>query len=199
MKVELHLHTSRYSGCAVNSPSEMMRRLIEAGYEAVCITEHDAVWGDDELDDLRALFPEIMIFGGLELSLSMQHLLIIDTTDPSFLSMTNEAEVLTMAAAAGKLTILAHPFRWEGGADMLRRGRLPDAIETFTNNQKGGAAEYATEAARKLAIAAVNAGDVHSLSMIDKFWIETAGPVERASDIRDAISQGAYRNCSRQE
>ena len=41
MKVELHLHTSRYSLCAVDSPAQMMLRYIDAGYQAVYITEHE--------------------------------------------------------------------------------------------------------------------------------------------------------------
>ncbi len=48
MKVELHLHTTRYSGCAVATGGELMERMVEIGYEAVFITEHDAVWSDGE-------------------------------------------------------------------------------------------------------------------------------------------------------
>ena len=58
MKVELHLHTSRYSACAVCRPAEMMNGLIARGYEAVYITEHDAVWETAELNDLRRQFPQ---------------------------------------------------------------------------------------------------------------------------------------------
>jgi predicted metal-dependent phosphoesterase TrpH len=195
MKVELHLHTSRYSGCAVNTPSEMMRRLIEAGYDAVCITEHDAVWGADELADLRSLFPELRIFGGVELSLGMQHLLVLGTTDPHYLEITDEAEVLESAARADLPTVLAHPFRWGGGAGMLERGLRPDAIEHFTSNHFDVSADLAADTGGRLGVALVNAGDVHAVEMIDQFWIETDSPVAKASDLRRIILQGAYRNC----
>lgn len=62
MKVELHLHTNRYSGCSVNSPEQLVERLIRTGYEAVFITEHSAVWGDDELAELQGHFGQIRIF-----------------------------------------------------------------------------------------------------------------------------------------
>ena len=69
MKVELHLHTSRYSGCATATPAELMRKLIETGYQAVYITEHDAVWREEEIARLQEDFPAIRIFPGVELSL----------------------------------------------------------------------------------------------------------------------------------
>ena len=52
MKVELHLHTNRYSPCAGNSPQDMMVALITAGYDTVFITEHEVVWPDKELASL---------------------------------------------------------------------------------------------------------------------------------------------------
>lgn len=196
MKVELHLHTNRYSGCAANTPSEMMQRLIETGYGAVFITEHNAIWCEDELTDLRGMFPEIRIFGGVELSIRAQHLLVLGATDPRYLGMTDEAEVLDAAREAGFPTILAHPFRWDGGADMLGKNLLPDAIEHLTCNQHDFPADLAVHATERGHLPLVNAGDVHSIRMIDKFWIETISPVEDRRDIRRIIVEGTYRNCS---
>ena len=81
MKVELHLHTSRYSGCSTATPAALMRKLVEAGYEAVYITEHDAVWPEREIARLQEDFPAIRIFAGVELSLGtdvmpLEHLLV---------------------------------------------------------------------------------------------------------------------------
>ena len=56
MKVELHLHTNRFSGCAKHTPDELMVRLIQAGYQVVYLTEHDRVWPSDALADLQASF-----------------------------------------------------------------------------------------------------------------------------------------------
>lgn len=198
MKVELHLHTSRYSACAVNTPREMISRLIETGYEAVYITEHDAVWSKEELDQLQAEFPDIRIFGGIERTLGSNHLLILPTTSTDYLAMNDPAEVLAFARREGHLTILAHPFRWEGGADMLERDLLPDAIEHCTCNQDDQTAcDTAARAAKELNLPLVNSGDTHSLDFIDKYWIETLRPLDRADDISKIILDGAYKNHSR--
>lgn len=203
MKVELHLHTSRYSACAVSAPGELMRGLLAAGYGAVYITEHDAVWGDRELAKLRAEFPQIRIFPGVELSIgelwSFQHLLVLGTNDPAYLGLARSARpdirgILDKAAEAGHLTVLAHPCRWEGSDDMILRGLLPDALEFRTCNHDGLPAEMARRAGERLHLPVVNAGDVHSLEMVGCFWIETAGPLERPEDIRRVVLAGEYQN-----
>ena len=101
MKVELHLHTRRYSGCATATPAEMMRTLIAAGYEAVYITEHDAVWSAAEIAELQEAFPPIRIFPGVELSVGtgvmpLQHLLVLGTTDPDLLAVRDAGRVLAI-------------------------------------------------------------------------------------------------------
>jgi predicted metal-dependent phosphoesterase TrpH len=197
MKVELHLHTSRYSLCASAQPNELMLWLMAAGYGAVYITEHHAVWREQELAELRQTFPKLGIFPGVELDLTdspLQHLLVLGTTDPSYLSVSDPAAVLDKARAEGHLTVLAHPYRWEGAAQILDDGLLPDAIECRTCNHDFASAAAARARAEQLGLPSVNAGDVHSLEMIGRFWIETSRPVRRAEDIRQIIVDRAYEN-----
>jgi predicted metal-dependent phosphoesterase TrpH len=197
MKVELHLHTKRYSLCAIHTPREMMRRLIKRGYDAVFVTDHDAVWSDWDLADQREQFPQIRIFPGLEKTLGRHHLLILGTNDPEYLRMERAPDVLAKARAEGCLTVLAHPFRWEGGAELLEQAPLPDALEYRTFNQDGEAAEMAMDAAKRLGLPTVNAGDAHSVDMIGRFWIETERPLSEATDIRPIVLEGAYASHAR--
>jgi hypothetical protein len=201
MKVELHLHTSRYSACATATPAELMEALIAAGYEAVFITEHDATWSQWELEQLQGEHPNIRIFAGVELSLprgSFQHLLVLGTCDRQYLSWCDDpAALLDKARREGCLTALAHPFRWEESSRMLGQGLRPDAIELRTCNHDGAAAERAIRTARDVGLKCVNAGDVHGLDVIGCFWIETDRPLKSAQDIRSIVLEGAYRNCSR--
>ncbi len=200
MKVELHLHTSRYSACAANPPEALMRALIQGGYEAVYITEHDAVWLTDELAELQAKFPEIRIFPGVELTITSHHLLVLGTNDWSYLDYEDDpSSVLSKAREEGHATILAHPFRYEGGAMMLGHGLRPDAIELRSNNHGRSQAEHARAAAGALRIPTVNAGDVHALDGIGKYWIETTRPLQGPDDIRAIITRHLYRNRIRED
>ena len=200
MKVELHLHTSRYSGCAEAGPAELMAALTEAAYEAVFLTEHDRVWPDPEIQSLQRQFPAIRIFPGLERTICddpLQHLLVLGTNDPEYLATSDAAEIILKARAAGHLTVLAHPFRWDGGDEILWGQILPDAVEYHTPHQEGAQARAALAAAAERGVPAVNGGDVHALSFVNRCWVQTAQPVREADDIRRIVLAGEYANCAR--
>lgn len=197
MKIELHLHTSKYSECSCNSPQEMMAKLIDNGYDAVYITEHNTVWPQDELNQLQSEFPQIKIFPGIEIttgSMASQHLVVLGTNDPKYSKMSRASEVLENALADGHLTILAHPYRFKGGCEMLDDNLLPDAIEFYTGNHGLEFAIQSLNTAGKLSLPLTNAGDVHALDMIGKFWLETDQPLTTADDIREIIKSGNYTN-----
>ena len=197
MKVELHLHTSRYSGCAILTAEQAMWKLTECGYDAVYITEHDAVWEDRELAELRADFPRMLIFPGLERSLGSNgttHLLVLGTNDPDYLAMRSAPEIIARARDEGHLTVLAHPFRWQGGEKALDCAMLPDAIEYRTCNHGTEGARTAERIGPSLNLPLVNAGDVHALGFVDRFWIDTDRDLGAPDDIRRIILDGAYLN-----
>ena len=198
MKVELHLHTMRYSACSIATPFDLMARLIQAGYGAVFITEHDRMWADWEIAHLQGHFPDIRIFPGVELSigpLGTTHLLVLGTCDTAYLRLRDMAEVLAKARQENHLTVLAHPFRWEGTAEVLRAGLLPDALEYRSSNHNQRHAEESEQAATEYRLRLVNAGDVHSLEMIGQCWISTDELLTQPTDIRDVVLAGAYANC----
>ncbi len=134
MKVELHAHTIRHSPCAILTASDLLMSLIEHEYDAVYITEHDALWPEEDLDYLRKKFPWMRIFGGLERTVDGCHVLVLGTSDTKYLQMTDAQSVIAAARADGHLTVLAHPFRWEGAEKLLAAGVLPDALEWRTPN-----------------------------------------------------------------
>lgn len=196
MKIELHCHTCRYSSCAVDTPHAMMEALVRGGYDAVFITEHDAIWTDWEIADLQRDFPQIRIFPGVELSMgaASEHMVVLGCGDRRLLELKDPRKVVDFARANDCLVVLAHPYRWKGGDSMLTAGIMPDAIEYRTCNQDTAAAQIAMEAGTRLDVPLVNASDAHSVDMVNRFWVETASPVESASDVRRLIIEKAYRN-----
>jgi len=197
MKVELHLHTMRYSGCAVATPAELMAELIRLEYGAVFITEHDAVWDQWELDNLRRDFSGISIFPGMELSIETgEHLLVLGSNDRGYLQLRDGQKIIERARGEGHLTVLAHPYRWDKSAGLLQGSLLPDAMEFRTNNHDAVGGAKAQAAAERLGMPLVNAGDTHSLSMLNHHWIQTRQSVITGDDIRQIVLKGQYENCS---
>ena len=202
MKVELHCHTAPFSGCSANTAEEMLTALIAAGYGAAFLTEHNHVWPEDELADLQAAFPQIRLFGGVELadSIAAQHLLVLGTTDATYIDLARASrweDVLARARAEQHVTILAHPCRFHGGHDLLHDGLKPDAIEHRTPNHDDAMSLSACAIADHRDLPLVNSGDLHTVDMVDCYWIETETPLQQAADVRHAILDGAYRNCTR--
>lgn len=201
MKIELHCHTDRYSGCATNSPAEMMAGYAACGYDVVYLTEHNQFWAADELADLRGMFPQLRIFSGVEINDGQvgHDLLVLGVSDPAYLKLGRSGrwdEVLARAGRDGHLTVLAHPCRFQGGCDLIGAGLRPDAMEYRTCNQDDAAMLRRAEAlAEAHGLPLLNAGDAHGLAMIDRSWIETDGPVEDGNDIRSIVRGGMYRNC----
>lgn len=200
MKIELHLHTNRYSGCARNSPEEMLARLVELHYQAVFITEHDAVWSAGEIYELQRDWPQIRIFPGLELTLhnpkGFGHLLILGVTEKNFLDVADPGDALARAREENFPTILAHPYRWDGAADMLEKGHYPDAIECSTPNVLSTQAVLAQVTAGKLHLPVVNTGDAHGVDFLGQYWIETENPVDTPAQLRDVLLHHRYENYS---
>ena len=174
-----------------------MGHVATAGYEAVFITEHEAVWPPREMEELREKFPQLQIFHGVEKRLDACDVLVLGAHDPRYVQMRDTGQLLAAARDDGYLTVLAHPFRWKGGAEMLWEGLLPDAIEYRTGNHDEQCSRESPGAAEELHLALLNAGDVHSLDMIDCFWIETDRDFGQAPEIREIVLSGEYRNCQR--
>ncbi len=200
MKVELHCHTNRYSLCGLASPAEMLGRLVETGYEAVFITEHNQVWSNGEIEEIQSRYPQLKIFPGVELTFDnpagFSHLLVLGSNDPDVLALASPADVLAWAAERNLPTVLAHPFRFNGADWPIRSAEvLPDAFEYFSPNVDADQAKLALRAARRLDVRLVNAGDAHGLDYINQFWIETNRPFETPSELRKIIVEGDYENC----
>jgi len=196
MKVALHVHTNRYSGCAVAEPREMVDEYINCGFDALFLTEHDMTWPADELNDLRSDFPEIQIFSGLEMALyqpnSFIHMLILGPTDNEYLFIATPDQVIEKASKDGFPTVLAHPYRYEGADEILRRRIYPDAIELRSNAHLEKHAAIAKSFAAEHSLRLVNSDDAHRIEDIGNFWIETDRPFETPGELREIILAGEY-------
>jgi len=200
MKVELHSHTMRYSGCAVSTPAQLMASLVRHKYDAVFLTEHDAIWEDWELDHLRKEFPELRIFPGMELSLpNDDHLLVLGSNDREYLNLGLPELILDKAREAKHLTVLAHPFRWPKPYSLLETSALPDAVEFRTHNSDAQAGEQSQLTARRLRLPLVNAGDTHAAQTLGHFWIDTYPDLVTGTDIYDIVRNGLYENAMKKK
>src|SRR5438552_14101385 len=82
MKFDLHMHTRRHSPDGQIDPFRLLRRAREVGLDGIVITEHDWLWTEEELEELRAAAPGLVVLTGIEVSAWEGHFLVYGVHNP---------------------------------------------------------------------------------------------------------------------
>lgn len=173
MKYDLHVHTSRYSACAVSSPEAVCQTAIQRGLTGIALTEHDVWWPATEYEELRRAFPELAIFNGVEYAVSEGHFLVFlpDARDrlPSF------PNLLSLAAGVrrrGGVLIWAHPFRYDRTSPAWLVHLRPDAMELASTNMSPLVQTMAGKTAAKWRIPGLRNSDAHQAASVGRYFTE---------------------------
>lgn len=137
MKFDLHMHTSRHSPDADTDPFELVESAVKAGLDGIVITEHDFLWTEDELNELRAAAPGLVILAGVEVTGRGGDMLCYGVTNPFALPRGIEWGKLTREVhKQGGACVAAHPNRWGQPFEKLLKEQKPelDGIEVMSNN-----------------------------------------------------------------
>lgn len=137
MKFDLHMHTARHSPDADSDPFELVRAAIRAGLDGVVITEHDYLWAEDELDELRAAAPGLVILAGVEVAGRGGDVLCYGVSDPFAIPKGIEWPKLCREVhRQGGACVAAHPNRWGQPFERILAEQRPelDGIEVMSNN-----------------------------------------------------------------
>jgi len=137
MKFDLHMHTRRHSPDAVTDPFDLLKSAIAAGLDGIVITEHDFLWTEPELEELRAAAPGLVILPGVEVTGRGGDMLCYGITNPFALPRGIAWGELTREVhKQGGACVAAHPHRWGQPFEKLLRDQKPelDGIEVMSNN-----------------------------------------------------------------
>ncbi|HPZ10623.1 MAG TPA: PHP domain-containing protein [Candidatus Eremiobacteraeota bacterium] len=184
MRVDIHCHTSKYSGCSEQSPEEMAQMAIKRGLNAIVITEHYYTWEKEELTELQKKYPDILILNGVEITVrNYYNSSRYDTHDILVYGLPETyrpdwkiriEEVLDRFEPAGCAFVLAHPFRFCHKMlipeDILKKFH---ALEIDSSNFNSQDTELSLALAKKLNIPSIIASDSHSTRSTGIWYIET--------------------------
>ena len=137
MKFDLHLHTNRHSPDSVTDPFELLESARAAGLDGVVITDHDYFWPEDELAELRAAAPDLVVLSGVEVTGRGGDVLVYGISNPFELPKGIAWPELCRAVhRQGGVAVAAHPNRWGQPFERLLRdpGVELDGIEVMSNN-----------------------------------------------------------------
>jgi len=191
MKFDLHLHTSRHSPDSVTDPFELLDAARAAGLDGVVITEHDYWWPDDELAELRAAAPDLVILAGVEVAARGGDVLCYGITDPFALPRGMAwPELCREVHRQGGVAVAAHPNRWGQPFEKILREQRPelDGIEVMSNNMDPDLRYRAAELlAKHPHFAQLGNSDSHAPETVGCCYTEFDCAIRTAADLVAAI------------
>jgi predicted metal-dependent phosphoesterase TrpH len=191
--LDMHVHTTAYSDCAKMSPDEMAERAREVGLDGAVITEHNTIWSDEEIADLRERFPDLALFRGVEVSAKKHHVLLYGLTDfTGFEAGMPVQEVVALAHERGAVAVWAHPLQYSltPHREGLQAGF--DACETRSVNIDRPERDRYRQLAQQLGIPEMANSDSHHTVTLGAYATRFWHPVRDEKDIAEAIRQGAF-------
>jgi hypothetical protein len=196
VRVDLHSHTM-WSGDSTTTPDEIEQAVVESGIDVLCITDHNAVKGAQELasrlpcrvvvgEELRTHAGEII---GLFLSERIPF-------------GTPPAEAARSIRAQGGVVYVPHPFDpmrrnlAEAALDALVAEGLVDAIEVLNaKTSLSSLNRRAGEYAERFGLAAGAGSDAHVPDALGAAYVEMPdfdGPADFLAKLRDGVVVGHH-------
>lgn len=191
MKFDLHMHTRRYSPDSDINPFELLVQAKAAGLDGIVLTEHDCLWPEDELEELRAAHPDLVVLGGIEVSARDGDVLCYGVSDSKSLRRgIGWRDLCREVHAQGGVCVAAHPFRWGQEFDVIWKKQQPelDGLELMSNNMDR---ELRRKAAQFFATTDVLAGlgnsDAHQDGVVGCCYTAFSIPVRNNAELIAAI------------
>jgi hypothetical protein len=191
VRIDLHCHSNRYSTCSSLAPADLARAAREAGLDAICLTEHDRLWPDD---DLRRLSDQtgILVLCGMEVTTELGHVLVFGVRRPPPLLYMAESLVAVVHAEGG-LAVLAHPAR--AGQPVLpsaTRRELFDTVEILNGSDGPEQNAAAAGLVHGHALPGIAGSDCHSPAEVGSVATVLPGPVRDVAELVAVLRLGQH-------
>ena len=195
-RVDLHVHTRRYSPCAESlDPQQLPALLARRHLNGIVIAEHDRLWPRIDIEELNRNLPFGRIFRGVEVSSRNGHFVVIGLDRLNGIQPGISARALIKKARSqSAAVILAHPqiqySQTQRQLDVLEMPAGIDAVEVASTMTAGSGSIQAQSVARQLGCGMVGGSDAHALSQVGRaFTIFSALPANER-ELAAAIREG---------
>ena len=203
MRIDLHTHTSPRSPCSDMEPLELIREASHRKLDGICLTEHQALWRPEEVEDL-ARGTEIRIFRGNEFTTDQGDVLVFGYEEDVKELLTIE-ELRARVTAAGGFMIAAHPFR---GFKTFGIGQLQmtveqackrkvfdfvDAVEIRNGNVSDEENDMAARVAARLGLPGTGGSDAHQVDKVGKCTTEFEREIADEGQLLEELRAGRFR------
>lgn len=195
--IDLHLHTKDHSFDGKVPAVEVLAHLRESGFSGAVFTDHEYLWPDEELWELRraaALPDSFLLLSGQEVRTMHDNIvygdLLVFGADESIPDDTSPLEVFRRVAECGGFAIAAHPAVPHIGFGP-HAGKFPLlALETWNGRYGPRHAREAERLARTHGLPGVGGSDGHRPDDYGRGGTLFAEMPRSLADIARAIKSG---------
>lgn len=200
--IDLHLHTAPASACASDPVDDMINEAKRIGLDAICLTDHNHVWQQRRVEELRAKHDFVLLRGN-EITTDQGDMLVFGFYQ-DIRGIIPLTDLRSQVLEAGGIMIAAHPFRGfltfgvgQLGltVDAARQRplfKMVDGIEIRNGKVTDEENRFAEEVAEALGLPALAGSDAHQVSEVGRYATRFNGPVENETALIAAIKEGRY-------
>lgn len=206
VEADLHIHTSRYSGCSNINPAEALRIAAQAGLEVIALTEHGIRWPDEELHKLIADsgVEDLLVIPGQEAACyshlgAFQGEFLVYGYPKSLGSNKSAHQLIKMVHAEGGVVVAAHPFKkaqvgdcFYGSGHLTRELDL-DGLEIEHPAYDEESRQLARETMTAMQITGIGCSDAHDLRNIGQCRTIFQDRIDSVESLCQAIRNGLIK------
>jgi predicted metal-dependent phosphoesterase TrpH len=190
MKIDFHVHSSERSACGQAGEVEQVKAAVAAGLDAIVFTDHGKLVPTIRLNQLNQQFAPFRVFGGIEISLE-EDFLVIGLQDRELESAKwTYPELHAYTRQNGGYLILAHPFRYHPGIYADIEQFPPDGIEIYSVNTPTSWQGGIRELSQKHQINLFSNSDAHKTSVLGLFYNEIPGNPDSDGELIQTLMRG---------
>ncbi|MBI4595372.1 MAG: hypothetical protein HY730_03230 [Candidatus Tectomicrobia bacterium] len=206
MLLDLHVHTNRYSWCSAIDPVLGVQKAREIGLDGLVIVEHDIVWKEEELEDLKRQLnlDGFVILRAQEINCNTEqgfkhgHLLTYSYFERyNYLLPTRG--IIDQVHRAGGVAVAAHPYRPRHGFGNDVYDLQLDGIEVLHPKHTTADREMAEHARKSLNIASIGGSDAHAHEEIGACLTYFQDWISNEEDLAQAIRSMRCKPITREE
>ena len=187
MLIDLHNHTWPKSHDSVLDPLDLAQRAKAAGLDAICLTEHDALWSEDDAAEIAEKVG-IPVIPGCEVSTDEGHILAWGMEKYVF-GMHRAARLAEHVQERGGALVAAHPYRrqiawkddpdeWAAALEKASRNIAYEycvALEVLNGRGRERENNFSLDLATAMQMPGTAGTDSHAVHDIGKVatWFET--------------------------
>ncbi|MXY78944.1 MAG: PHP domain-containing protein [Chloroflexi bacterium] len=187
--IDMHAHSSNLSRDSGVSVDDLIAQAKRRGLDAICLTEHNALWPDAQVRELSERHA-FTVLPGMELGTDVGHVLVfgLPRYHPELLEIEELRRIVT---AEGAVAVQAHPMRYRPGRQpgWEEMRRWFDGVEVVNGDHSDTVGGYHHTQAMDLGLAPVGGSDAHSRQAVGRVATAVPGYVAGVYDLVRYIAE----------